>query len=259
MDDDDDDDYDPQGTLSSASVMAQRSGSNLAFGAARPPSGYLDPNEGPAASGNAPFDPYVGYGYHSMNRATASGYMPARTTSPPPPPGAGPAPLPGSPATSFARQNSTSGSAEGAGQHSRTYSYSSYEPLLAAAGLSNDTSAPGPSGRTPPSTPALSGGVIVSTRGPTPPPRSPMRPRANSGLSSKRSRSRGGSSASLPRTDEANGAAAGTMVGKTDARLDPAMSTRLKRMNTSASEGGGLRDDQDYSRPVLGVRGLYFH
>lgn len=196
--------------------MAQRPGPSMPV-TVRPPSAYFDGSAG-SHDENTSYDPYVGYTYpaanasnpYTLNRPAADGYVTTRTSSPPPS---------GSPRTdSFGHnpQPSTSNSAEN-GQHSRSYSFSSYEPLLAAAGLGQ---------KTPPGTPGPG-------QPPTPPPRSPMRPPLAVTP---------GPSASRQLTED-------TPKSVADERLHPALA-QLGRSNTTASR---IRDDQDYSRPVLGV------
>lgn len=177
--------------------------------AARPPSAYFD-EYGSARHADGAYDPYVGYSHPQpagLGAAVAGGYIPARTSSPPPA-----SPHPSTLSYGHNRPPSGSNSAD-TGQHSRNLSFSSYEPLLSAAGINN---------KTPPSTP----GPLSTAKAPTPPPRNPLRPTAS-------------------RSSEDR---------KADDRLDPAMATRLSRADTTAS---GIRDDQDYSRPVLGVRNSY--
>lgn len=258
----DEDDVGPSATISSRGTvpMAQRSSSSMPFaamGAARPPSALYDRGGADNIQGEGgPYDPYAGYTVppgaavnpFTLNRAAKEGYVPARTSSPPLASGsgsgsggadAGPAPQPGSPnSVAFAglgRQPSDDGKGGSSGNtseghyHSRSISYSSYEPLLVASGLST--------GKTPPATPAMG-----AVRAPTPPPRSPYRPSFSGGQEIP-SGERDPSSTSLPHTGEV----------KTDDRLDPALLSRLHRTNTRGSSGTGLRDDEDYSRPVLGV------
>lgn len=189
---------------------------------ARPPSAYFDGSAGSHDdnTNNAPYDPYVGYTYpaanasnaYTLNRAAADGYVTARTSSPPPTA----SPHTQTDSSGHKRHSSTNGSAE-LGQHSRSYSFSSYEPLLTAAGLGS---------KTPPDTPG-------PNQPPTPPPRSPKRPplAVTPGASTSRQ-----ATDDVPR-------------GVADDRLHPALA-QLSRSNTDASR---IRDDQDYSRPVLGV------
>lgn len=181
---------------------------------ARPPSAYFD--DGGQRANDGAFDPYVGYA-HAPGGSVArpDGYVPARTSSPP---AHSEYRLGGHQRQPSAQSNSNTSGENGA--HSRTYSFSSYEPLLAAAGIGN---------KTPPESPGPNQMVAVTDNGPgataerapTPPPRNPMRPSTSS------------------RSAEA------------DDRLDPVMTSRLHRADTTAS---GIRDDLDYSRPVLGVR-----
>ncbi len=103
--------------------------------------------------------------------------------------------------------------------HSASHSAGSYEPLLASYyNAQNETS-----------------------RGPTPPLRNPQRNAdkspvlAQSGLPGERS-----SAASSYSTQDTG-----------DDRLDPDLRRRMKDDNDA--EKGDLRDDEDYSRPVLGV------
>lgn len=184
---------------------------------ARPPSAYMDDGGGLRPVDGVMFDPYVGYPHAQGGAYTGrDGYVAARTSSPPP----------GSPSSAEYRlgghhrqpsgtSNSNTSGENGAGTHSRSYSFSSYEPLLAAAGISS---------RTPPESPGPA--QMVAGPPPTPPPRNPLRP-------------------SSAKKEEAD--------GRADDRLDPALASRLTRADTTAS---GLRDDEDYSRPVLGVRNL---
>lgn len=210
--------------------MAQHPGPSMPV-TARPPSAYLDNSIGSSGTHakqeeNAPYDPYVGYSYNNSNQyglgGAGTGYVAARTSSPPPA-------SHNTDSIGHYRRPSTGGSAEGgqhSGQHSRSYSFSSYEPLLAAAGINQKT--------TPPGTPGPGG-----PQPPTPPPRSPMRPPlavtqpVRDGAASRQSTS----TDDLPRN-------------VADDRLNPALSAQLNRADTNASR---IRDDQDYSRPVLGV------
>lgn len=202
--------------------------------------------------GVSPFDPYVGYPVagavaaegarsnpFSLNRAVQQGYQPARTSSPP---------VPGSPHSgSFGHELNTSGSAS-ADLHTRSQSYSSYDPLLTAAGLATSESSAGDNpepAKPSPGRPVLdflntSPSVGEGGKPPTPPPRSPLRAQHND--SPGRSRT---SLATGETTDE----------GQHDSRLDPNLAERLKRGNTTVS----IRDDQDYSRPVLGVSHTIYH
>ena len=178
---------------------------------AHPPSAYFDEFGGNNPNDGA-YDPYVGYAHPQpagIGAVASGGYVQARSSSPPPA-----SPDPSTLSYGHGRQPSGSNSAEN-GQHSRNYSFSSYEPLLSAAGLGN---------KTPPSTPGLN-----ATKAPTPPPRNPNRPSSAGRTSTER---------------------------KADDRLDPAMASRLQRADTTAS---GIRDDQDYSRPVLGVSRFGMH
>ena len=177
----------------------------------RPPSAFFDDTGASRNSDGAVFDPYAGYSHpsndpFSLNRATQEGYVAARTSSPPP-----------SSPHSGSLGHHTSGSQEN-GQHSRSYSYSSYEPLLAAAGIGSQAVTPPPGGSESPPT--------VTGRAPTPPPRNPRRP------------------SSSRRSEDA------IEAGRADDRLDPSLVSRLNRADTTISI---IRDDQDYSRPVLGV------
>jgi len=243
------DDYDDE---SMAGGMVQRPSSNLSYGATggvRPPSAYNgmgigeQPQGGP--SGATSFDPYVGYPVagaaaaegsrsnpFSLNPAVQQGYAPARTSSPP---------VSGSPhSDSFGHEPNASGSTD---LHTRSQSYSSYDPLLTAAGLATSNSMGG-DGHEPakqnPTRPVLdflniNPSTAEGGKPPTPPPRSPLR--AQHTETAGRSRTSLGTG---EMTDE----------GQHDSRLDPNLAERLKRGNTSTS----IRDDEDYSRPVLGVR-----
>ncbi|TDL28648.1 hypothetical protein BD410DRAFT_236433 [Rickenella mellea] len=265
LDDDDDDEQGHRDRIASIGSardieMAQRSSSGLGFGAvgaataipagaAVAPSRYHDSShseEDPA------YDPYAGYvqpraaSRYSVNRAAQEGYAPARTTSPTPSSPRLGASLSGhghdgtggsvSPAGDGDRKGGSS-----LGDHMRTYSMSSYEPLIAAT-----------SSRSPPPTPGAAAG---GTRRPTPPPRNPLR-KTNSRSPSVPRR--------LSRDEKPQEQAHDTNVGyayipdvdaQPDERLDPHMDSRLRRRENYHDEDD-LRDDKDYSRPVLGVRNL---
>jgi len=232
--------------------MLQRPSSSLSYGATgvvRPPSAYNNMGIGEQPQGGlpgvTPFDPYVGYPVagaaaaegsrsnpFSLNRAVQQGYAPARTSSPP---------APGSPHSgSFGHEPNTSGSGE---LHTRSHSYSSYDPLLTAAGLAASDSSAGDNqepAKPPQTRPVLeflnvSPSAAEGGKPPTPPPRSPLR--------AQHAESPGRSRTSLGTGDASD-------EGQRDSRLDPNLAERLKRGNTTVS----IRDDQDYSRPVLGVR-----
>lgn len=264
--------------------MRRLSGANLAYGAVgavRPPSGLLHtPHaESSGSHEDAYFDPFAGYPYqppgitaaaanganpYSVHRAAQEGYSPVpRSTTPPPGAAIAMPTTPMSMSFGHGRDSSGSGSGENSGlrpsmDRSRSHSMGSYEPLLAAAGMGAAVDGAGAAAGertrfTPPETPTFGG------RAPTPPPRSPLRARGLS-ASGWPGPSRDVSSTSLPGTDEAAVVAATAGLGASarpsvDERLDPRV--RMQRSDTD-SVGGGLRDDQDYSRPVLGVSVLQF-
>ncbi|KAI6047662.1 hypothetical protein EDC04DRAFT_2619411 [Pisolithus marmoratus] len=100
--------------------------------------------------------------------------------------------------------------------HTPTYSAGSFEPLLSGYG---QTSEPAPNGP------------------PTPPPRNPKRLADASNVHNQRSHTLG--------DDSSNGG--------TDDRLDPDI---RKRTRSNSLGTANLRDDEDYSRPVLTVRNM---
>ncbi|KAF8078652.1 hypothetical protein FPV67DRAFT_1775805 [Lyophyllum atratum] len=203
--------------------MNQRSSSGFASSA---PSGtrtsaYVD---SPHPDDADPFNPYHDY-VVPPNPAVASGSNP--------PPGAF--------VTGPYRDHNASGSAAGDHviSHSASHSAGSYEPLLASYYR-----------------PAPSSPVLTPTRPPSPPPRNPQRvsdagravpivvlpPRVP-----------------VPKPDERNLASRASSVYSADSigddRLDPGLRQRMNVEADRASERD-LKDEEDYSRPVLGVRNL---
>lgn len=244
LDDDDDEETEADHrarTLGSGDIeMGQRPSSTLGYGTGgtRPPSAYRDLAYDPAGSPDEDpsFDPYAGYVHPQLNgsrsfsankTAAQEGYVPARTGSPTPPNS------PPRATSSFGHGNDTSGSGSATGissgdrerrtnsslDHMRSYSMGSYEPLLG-----------GSSGAATP-------GVGAS---PTPPPRNPLR------LANSPSPGLDGQESNTPPNQSSD------TGGRADDRLDPYLGSRL-RTAQSSSDVGDLRDDEDYSRPVLGV------
>lgn len=228
---DDDDDHVNSARRSrfgSADVeMNQRSSSGFANGTiSSTPSGgrvsaYMD---SPHPDDQDAFNPYTDY---IVPPGARDGYISGRTSSPPP--------------VAFYngpyRERTGSGSAgDHVISHSASHSAGSYEPLLASFHQ--------PSGSPPP---------VQPTGPPSPPPRNPQR------LSDAGKSPRLGvlhSDPPEPNVGETNFGSGGSSLYSSestgDDRLDPGLRQRLHEEVDRAS-ARDLRDDEDYSRPVLGV------
>lgn len=229
---DDDDDHTNEARISrtGSSEMNQRSNSALAIGtmsavpSARGKSGYLDSPGHDEHNGREDFTPFADFG---VQRPTG-GYVIARTYSPPP----------AAFNATFAHDSSGNAGERRNASHSATPSAGSYEPLLTAYYRT-----------TPPSSPTH-GTVPLS-----PPPRSPLRLAGRKSLDAH-------SVPPIPRAGPVENVvhSGASSVYSTesagDDRLDPGLRQRLKDEAESAFTRD-LRDDKDYSRPVLGVSILF--
>lgn len=233
LDDEDDDPFGSQnhGTSTQADLeMAQRSGSRL--------------------DGHSGFDPYSDYiaatpsAGGSFGRTRDGGYAPARTSSPTPPviP-----PLAFSIGDYPTHHYNNSGSEDS--QRDRRISgtghvsSSSYEPLLAAYARAN--ASPSPENAT-------------QSRPPTPPPRNPLRLTHSRSASPALNNELHLPPAYTPTNDDPPSSRYSSDSIDHDDRLDPTLKQRSRadlQGNVGASTSD-LRDDEDYSRPVLAVRNM---
>ncbi|KAA1471510.1 hypothetical protein DENSPDRAFT_837515 [Dentipellis sp. KUC8613] len=165
------------------------------------------------------FDPYAEYGHPAGAGPSSQGYSRAANASPPPP---------GAYSPHHSLQGSANSAATGLDRrgHVPHYSAGSYEPLLA-----NFSEQPSPS----PTTPGDEIGVALGGP-PQPPPRNPLRALDQSPKPAPVD------DESVYETDDGDGAA--------DARLNP----KMERISAGPNRSQSLRDDVDYSRPVLAVR-----
>lgn len=199
-------------------------------------------------SGDA-FDPYGGFVAASQSRGGTreGGYMSARLSSPTLPtlPFMGLGVLDdSSPLTSDSETSARDARATGTGHASSA----SYEPLLAAFAQAEAAAAAGSS-----SPENVEGG---NSRPPTPPPRNPLRamhsrsasPTVNIPDLMTHSPAEGEINDSTPSHHSSNSA-------DYDDRLNPKLMQRTRADSIGASTTD-LRDDQDYSRPVLAVRNM---
>ncbi|TFY80949.1 hypothetical protein EWM64_g3069 [Hericium alpestre] len=171
------------------------------------------------------FDPYVGFGHVAgTGPNNQGGYAPARTASPP---------LGAAPGLHYQQDSIASSSqatsAHGAGGSGRAghlprYSAGSYEPLL--ANFSENAS----------SSPTTPGEEAAGSTPPPPPPHNTMR------AVDKAERSRENVSGDTDDIGE---------DGMPDARLVPGLERPVLGRRSQS-----LRDDVDYSRPVLEVRNV---
>lgn len=221
-----DDDYPHQARYSASALeMSQhRSSSGLASTYLGPRVSYHDDPDHVEG-----FNPYADFGYAgaTIPNSPRDGYMPARTGSPPP--------------VAFfnnnrSRRASASGSLASAsgpegymlGTHSTTPSGASWEPLMASyyRQSAGDAQPPGsPTAVTPPATATPKLEV----------------PSDNS---------------SQPLVNDREPTEAHSMITSytTDDRMDPGLRQRQKEADSASMKD--LKDEEDYSRPVLGVRNL---
>ena len=222
---DDDDPHQARFSASALEISQQRSSSRLAstyFGTQVP---YHDDPNHPVES----FNPYTDYGYPQSTPSGPSkdGYAPARTSSPP-------AAIINN---DRSRRLSTSGSMgslsgqEGyiMGTHSTTPSGASYEPLMASYFRQSNGSNQLP-GSPLPSTPSAT--PIAKVQPPSDHSSQPLLD------------DRGLTEPTEP--TEAHS------VFVSDDRLDPGLRQRQREADSASMKD--LRDEEDYSRPVLGVR-----
>lgn len=228
LDDEDDPGNNTGGSRSSFPNMEMKRSTLSSVPSGGRTSAYLD-NPISEEGGPDHYNPYVDYVVPGGNDhvlaagAYAAGtYDSNRTTSPPP----------------VAFNNSHNKIS-----HSASHSAGSYEPLLASFRHAEEPSSPLP-GPTPP----------------TPPPRNPARisdaqppPPAFSERSSPNPYQPG----STPLTPRSAASSMYSSESTGDDRLDPGLRHRLKD-ETQTAFAGDLRDDEDYSRPVLGVRTFTF-
>lgn len=171
------------------------------------------------------FNPYIEYGI-GQSAAERDGYVPARTSSPPLLP-----PLAIGTSTTHGHAQSD----DDAGQYrNRCISSSSYEPLLAAGAEEGPNVKP-----------------------PTPPTRNPKRLADKVSTSLQISPALGGSLDPGGKKDEPDSASSeySSESGDYNDRLDPGLKHRVRTSDDGRSTSD-LRDDEDYSRPVLGVRNM---
>lgn len=223
LEDEDEDGFDVRSPSASTHLggMTQRSGSGL------------------GTNYDGDFNPYVGFG-PGRNTMERDGYAPARTSSPPLLP-----PLPFGISTNHSPSPSDDDAAEtlrdGGNRHSGNghVSSSSYEPLLAnfaAAGVG------GSSDVTPP----------------TPPARNPQRLTDMLSASPQTSPVLGGFLSKKDEPDRASSEYSSESADHDD-RLDPGLKRRVRAEDDERSHVASttdLRDDEDYSRPVLVVRNM---
>lgn len=166
---------------------------------------------------HAGFNPYADYSHmHQGTRNMVNvGGYIPARTASPPPGAERPTPSAGTDEFNSNRDRKSSFG------HTPTYSAGSFEPLLSGYVQHSE----------PPHNPP-----------PTPPPRNPQRL-----VNTSNSPEQGAGSSAPPDAD--NG---GSSEGSVDDRLDPAI---RKRKRTNSLGTAGLRDEEDYSRPVLTVRG----
>lgn len=220
---DDDDDPQQQHFTPSALEMSQhRSSSGFASTYLGPRLSYHDDPDHPDA-----FNPYADYGYTApgpmAQNASRDGYTIARTSSPP-------VAYLNNTSHDRSRRASASGSLGSTngpeshimGNHSATHSGASYEPLMASYYRQSSGS-----GQLPGSP------VVTTSPAAAVPPRTPP----------------AGPSQLL--VDDREPTEAHSMF-TTDDRLDPGLRQRQREAESASMKD--LRDDEDYSRPVLGVR-----
>jgi len=225
-----DDDDEPQQPNISASVLEmsqRRSSSGLASNFMDPRFSYHDDPDHPDA-----FNPYSDFGYPAPGpmapNASRDGYALTRTSSPPV------AYFNGTPHDRSRRASGGSlGSASGVmANHSATHSGASYEPLMASYYRQASGSGPQPSS------------PVLAT-----PPTAAVPPHAPPTYSSL-------GHAQTPLLDDEDPAERPSVLSPEDSdeRLDPKLRLRQKELESASMVD--LRDDEDYSRPVLGVRNL---
>lgn len=184
-----------------------------------PSAGYFDtyPAGYPSGSAETPRGEFDPYTDYT-DPFRREGYVQARTTSPPP--------SPGSP---FGGTGPGHDRASYSG-HAATHSAGSYEPLLAAAALGSNRD---------PTPPPLALSPTPSRNGiPSPPPRNPLRV-----------------SNVQPDLADAEYGPVSPVVTDDGAHTDDRLNPRLIGGDGGSSRGE-LRDDTDYSRPVLQVCSL---
>ena len=178
------------------------------------------------------FNPYVGYGI-GQGAVERDGYVPARTSSPP---------LPFPSAFGALTTHSPTPSDDARRSRNGCISSSSYEPLLA------NFVAAGP-------------GELSNVKPPTPPTRNPKRLTDRVSTSPQTSPALGGSLGLGGKKDEPDRASSeySSESADYDDRLDPGLKRRVRANDDGrsyAASTADLRDDEDYSRPVLGVRNM---
>lgn len=183
-------------------------------------SGYLD-SAGHDAT-DEPFNPYADY---IVPPGAREGYVPARTSSPPP--------VALHTNGSYHDRNGSGSAGDNIMGHSAS---GSYEPLLASYYRQQPGSPPLPSSSHIPPTPPPRNPQRLSDAGQTPRPIIPL-PSADT----RPAENRRHSGVSSAYSSESTG----------DDRLDPGLRQRAHDDTDGAS--ADLRDDEDYSRPVLGV------
>ncbi|KAJ3569765.1 hypothetical protein NP233_g4843 [Leucocoprinus birnbaumii] len=222
----DDDDYPPQARYSASALelSQHRSSSGLASTLLGPRVSYHD--EPDHVEG---FNPYADFGYpgQGVPNQSRDGYIPARTGSPPP-------------VAYFNKSRSrrpsasgSTGSASGGegymlGSHSTTPSGASWEPLMASyyrQSVGDGQLSGSPTAATPPATAA-------------------SKPHVPSDDSSQ------------PLVDDREPTETHSAITSytTDDRMDPGLRQRQKEADSASMKD--LKDEEDYSRPVLGVRNL---
>ncbi|KAL4070910.1 hypothetical protein J3A83DRAFT_3306417 [Scleroderma citrinum] len=164
----------------------------------------------------AGFNPYADYPNLHQGSRNTAGYVPAPTASPPP---GAERPTVSAAGTEEFNSNRDRKSSFG---HTPTYSAGSFEPLLSGYAQNSEP---------PPNHP------------PTPPPRNPQRLVDASNTNDQ------GAGSSVPFGADNEGSSDGGV----DERLDPAI---RKRKRTNSLGTAGLKDEEDYSRPVLTVRNI---
>ncbi|KAF9270090.1 hypothetical protein L218DRAFT_12372 [Marasmius fiardii PR-910] len=236
----DDDEFGP----ASLPEMAHRSTMGSIPISTRTSTLFNDDPSGPNGTNGDFFNPYAdfGHGHPVPMNSAVGGYIPARTCSPPPPPGT---------FNPLSPQSSETGNGTGHG-HYASHSVSSYEPLLAAFYQAQNQTPLSDTGAD-----TSAGGEMAAGRPPTPPPRNPRRSIDNK--------------VPIVVAHEENGKANGekSVGGKrrrslesqystesSDDRLDPGLRQKLLDRKREARASEDLRDEEDYSRPVLGVRNL---
>lgn len=218
----DDDDDRENNSRHSKMAMAQRSlgaGTASSLPSVGRTSAYIDSPNHDEIEGFNPYTDYV---------VPPSGYVPARSSSPPP-------------GIFVGAYRDVENSPDRIVNHNHTASGSN-EPLLASFHRATASSPP-----------LAQDGVNP----PTPPPRNPQRIADRTSSDAPRA----GPSSPMPRTEDRNRSATPSMYSfesSGDDRLDPVLRQRMKDEKQSATTRE-LRDDEDYSRPVLGVCHTILH